>query len=115
MDIPEAPDGRLGRLGGWRNGLPKLGGITPMPPPPDLTRKGVPPRPIPREFQEFDIDDREPVPLPMPLATEDMPPGNDEKIDEARETLIVDAGRARNESEEPPPMRPGMKPSVMPP
>jgi hypothetical protein len=92
-----------------------LGGITPMPPPPDPNRKELPPKPIPREFIEFDMDDREPVPLPIPPAAEDMPPDNDEKIDVGREGLIVAVGRVRNESEEPPPMRPGMNPSVMPP
>ena len=92
-----------------------LGGITPMLRPPDPNRKGLPPEPIPREFIGIAIEGREPSPRPMPPATEDMPPDNGEKIDGAREVVIVAVGRARNESGEPPPIRPGMNPSVMPP
>jgi hypothetical protein len=92
-----------------------LGGITPMPPPPDPNRNELTPEPIPRKFIEFVIEDREPTPRPMPPTTEDMPPDDGERIDVAREGPIVEVGRDRNESEEPPPIRPGMNPSVMPP
>jgi hypothetical protein len=46
---------------------------------------------------------------------DDMPLDIDERLNEVLGPLIAAPGRALNESEEPPPIRPGMKPSALPP
>jgi hypothetical protein len=86
-----------------------LGGITliPPPPPPDSRRNELPPR-NPAPPGEPDIDDRAPKLRPIP-------PAIGERLNEVRDGLIEAIGRDRNESEDPPPMRAGMNPSVMPP
>ncbi len=88
-----------------------VGGITPIAAPPVLDRSNPPPR----EPVEFAIEDRAPGPRPMPTGPEVIPPDNGERPNGAREGPIEAVGLGRNDSEEPPPIRPGMKPSVIPP
>ncbi len=89
-----------------------LGGITPEPPRPvpAPSRNEPPPWPIPRSPDEPDIEDRDRPPCPIP-----SDPDIGDKLNEGRAPLIAAEDRGRNESEEPPPDRPGMNPSVRPP
>ena len=90
-----------------------------MPPPPDPDRNELPPGPRPP--REPAIDDRPPNPRAVPPNidretpdVEDIPPDTGERLNDVREGLIVAIGRDLNASGEPPPIRPGMNPSVMP-
>jgi hypothetical protein len=83
---------------------------------------GITPGPAPREPIGFDSNDPGPIPRPIPpvigrgpTAVEVMPPVIGERLNEGLEALIPADERGRNESEEPPPIRPGMNPSVLPP
>ena len=98
-----------------------LGGITLDLPAPDI-RPMPPPNPVPPLRR---IPPGEPkvaigrVPVPMPRAVppdiEDMPPDSGDRLNDVRFDPIVMEGRDRKASSEPPPMRPGMNPSNMPP
>ena len=86
-----------------------LGGITPGPlAPPAPNRNDPTPGLIPREPSKLGVPDRVPIPRPMLL-------DNGDKIKLGRGPLIDEDGRGRNESDDPPPIRPGMNPSVLPP
>jgi hypothetical protein len=83
---------------------------------------GVTPGPAPRGPIGFDRNDPGPIPRPIPPviareppAVEVIPPVIGERLNEDLKAFMLADGRGRNESEEPPPIRPGMNPSVIPP
>ena len=95
MPVP-GEDGRK-RLPGCRNGEPKLGGITPIPPEADI-RRMPPPLPMPFEDEPgWSAKERLP-PMPPPIRL--IPPM--ESIDkDSREVFMAAVGRDRNESPAP--------------
>ena len=87
-----------------------LGGITPVVRPvPDI-------RLIPPEEPKVAIG-RERIPLPraVPPVMVDIPPVIGDKLNDVRYEPIVIVGRDRKAIGEPPPVRPGMNPSNIPP
>ncbi len=86
-----------------------LGGITAEPLAPPVPNRNEPaPGLIPFEPSKLGMANR--VPIPRPIS-----PDSGGKIKLGRGPLIETDGRGRNESDEPPPIRPGMNPSVLPP
>ena len=96
-----------------------LGGMTLIPPGPDMRCVPVPrpiPPPIPRPVPS--IDDARPraEPVPVPPDIEDMPPPSGERRNEVRDDPIGAVARDLvKESPEVPPMLLGMNPSNVPP
>src|SRR5579883_1229698 len=87
------------------------GGITPMPPPFGI--RGRPPRPVPPSSP---IEPRERSgAIARPPDIDDIAPERGERRNDGLADPIAVAGRERKESAEPPPIRPGMKPSNRPP
>ena len=116
IDIPMLPPDEGSKLGGWRNGYPKEGGMTPVPlepviPPPM-------PRPDPGETKEPKSDLRELADMPMlrPRDVEDdIPSDIEERLKDDLTTPIEAVERGRYARSLPPPIRDGMKPTDIPP
>jgi hypothetical protein len=93
------------RLGGCRNGYPKLGGITPMPREPAIGCM-PPPSPIPPEGPRGrSVKGRLPNPWPTPPDIVDIPPDIGERPNDVRSDAIADAPRDWKERLPLPPMR----------